>query len=120
MLVSFATGIVVQPSMTGIELKAEVAQTCQRKAGDLRHHHRRCPILRHPAWQLHQRTVRLADGQGDFVTMANAPQNSDRLAATGMKGISDNRLSKLIMSIMSLFRQCPERSSASGTLGSLS
>jgi hypothetical protein len=114
MLVSFATGIVVQQTMTGIELKAEVAQTSQRKTGDLRHHHRRCPILRHPARQLRQRTVRLADGQGDFVTTAIAPQNSDRLAATGMKVISDNRLTKLIVSIMSLFRRRPARSSTAG------
>ena len=70
----------------------EFAQTRQREARDLRHHHRLRPILRHPNRQLRQCAVGLADGQSDFITTAIAPGNNDRFAATGMKSVTDNSL----------------------------
>jgi hypothetical protein len=46
-----------------------------------------------------QRAVRLADDQGNLVAMPIAPGNNDRFAATGMKSVTDNRLTRLIMGI---------------------
>jgi hypothetical protein len=48
----------------------------------------------------------LANGQSDFITMAIAPRNNDRFAATGMKSVADDGLSRIV-SIMKLFRRCP-------------
>jgi hypothetical protein len=115
MLVSFATGIVAKQALQSIEFESDFAQTCQRETRELRHHHRRRPILRHPDWQLRQRAVRLADGQSDFVAMAIAPRDNDRLPATGMKAITDSRLIRLIVGIMSLLRRRQARSSGDGT-----
>ena len=111
MLVSFATGLVAQQALPGIELETEFAQTRQRETRDLRHHHRRRPILRHPDRQLRQRAVRLTDGQSDFVTTAIAPRNNDRFPITGMKSVTDNRLAQLIVGIMKLSRRHQARSS---------
>ena len=60
-LVSFATGVVADQALPGIELKTEFSQTRQREAWDLRYRHLRRPILCHPERQLCQRAVRLAD-----------------------------------------------------------
>src|SRR3954468_10809732 len=111
MLVSFATGLVAQQALPGIELEAEFAETRQRKTRDLPHHHRRRLILRHPDRHLRQRAVRLGDGQSDFVAMTIAPRNNDRFPTTGMKAVTDSRLTKLIAGIMLLLRPLPARSS---------
>src|SRR3954468_12635601 len=112
MLVSFATGLVAQQALPGIELEAEFAETRQRKTRDLPHHHCRRPILGHPDRHLRQRAVRLADGQSDFVATTIAPRNNDRFPTTGMKAVTDSRLTKLIAGIMLLLRQHRVRSSA--------
>src|SRR6516164_2393403 len=103
-------------SKTGIELKAEFAQIRQRETGNLRHHHHLCPILRHPDRQLRQRAIGLTDDQSDVVTMAIAPGNNNRFAVTGMKSVTDNRLTRLIAGIMELLRRHSAPSSACGTL----
>ena len=46
--------------------------------------------------------------------MAIAPRNNDRFAATGMKSVADDGLSRLIVGIMKLFRRCLEPSSVAG------
>src|SRR4051812_7683385 len=102
MLVSFATGLVAQQALPGIELEAEFAYTRQRETRDLPHHHRRRPILRHPDRHLRQRAVQLADGQSDFVATTIAPRNNDRFPTTGMKAVTDSRLTELIAGIMLL------------------
>src|SRR3954468_2719928 len=115
MLVSVATGLVAQQALPGIELEAEFAQTRQRETRDLPHHHRRRPILRHPDRYLRQRAVQLADGQSDFVATTIAPRNNDRFPTTGMKAVTDSRLTKLIAGIMLLLRPTPALSSTDGT-----
>jgi hypothetical protein len=115
MLVSFATGLVAQQALPGIELEAEFAETGQRETRNLRHHHRRRPILRHPDRHLRQRAVRLADGQSDFVAVTIAPRNNDRFPTTRMKAVTDSRLTKLMAGIMLLLRPHPVPSSAAGT-----
>src|SRR3954470_14151550 len=105
MLVSFATGLVAQQALPGIELEAEFAEIRQRETRDLPHPHRRRPILRHPDRHLCQRAVRLADGQSDFVATTIAPRNNDRFPTTGMKAVTDSRLTKLIAGIMLLLRR---------------
>ena len=87
-----------------------LALTRQREARDFRHPHRLRPILRHPDWQLRQRAVGLANGQSDFITMAIAPRNNDRFAATGMKSVADDGLTRLIVGIMKSFRRRRARS----------
>src|SRR3954471_1131449 len=77
---------------------------------DLPHPHRRRPILRHPDRHLRQRAVRLADGQSGFVATTIAPRNNDRLPTTGMKAVTDSRLTKLIAGIMLLLRHTPRHS----------
>jgi hypothetical protein len=116
MLVSFATGLVAQQALPGIELEAEFAETGQRETRVLRHHQRRRPILRHPDRHLCQRAVRLADDQSDFVAVTIAPCNNDRFPTTGMKAVTDRRLTKLIAGIMLLLRPHPVPSSTAGTL----
>ena len=54
--------------------------------------------------QLRQRAIGLTDGQSDVVTMAIAPGNNNRFAVTGMKSVTDNRLTRLIAGIMKLLR----------------
>jgi hypothetical protein len=115
MLVSFATGLVAQQALPGIELEAEFAETGQRETRNLRHHHRRRPILRHPDRHLRQRAVRLADGQSDFVAVTIAPRNNDRFPTTRMKAVTDSRLTKLMAGIMLLLRRHRGCSSAGGT-----
>src|SRR4030095_10971854 len=83
MLVSFATGLVAQQALPGIELETEFAETGQRETRVLRHHQRRRPILRHPDRHLCQRAVRLADDQSDFVAVTIAPRNNERFPTTG-------------------------------------
>src|SRR4051812_43950590 len=119
MLVSFATGLVAQQALPGIELEAEFAYTRQRETRDLPHRHRRRPILRHPDRYLRQRAIRLADGQSDFVAMTIAPRNNDRFPTTGMKAITDSHLTKLIAGIMLLLRRYPAPSSADDRQGLL-
>src|SRR3954453_9233468 len=114
MLVSFATGLVAPQALPGIELEAEFAETRQRETRDLPHHHCRRPILRHPDRHLRQRAVRLADGQSDFVAMTIAPRNNDRFPTTGMKAVTDSRLTKLIAGIMLLLRRRRGLSSGGG------
>ena len=77
----------------------------QRQTWDLRHHHRLRPILRHPDRQLRQGAVGLTDGHSDIVTTAIATGYDDRLPVTGMKSVTDNRLTQLIVSIMKLSRR---------------
>jgi len=84
---SWATTLVAQQALTGIERETEVAQTGQRQARDLRDHHRCGLVLGHPDRQLCQRAVRLADGQGDFVAVAMAPRDLDRFSAPGMEPV---------------------------------
>src|SRR3954469_18480368 len=115
MLVSFATGLVAQQALPGIELEAEFAYTRQRETRDLPHHHRRRPILRHPDRHLRQHAVRLADGQSGFVATTIAPRNNDRFPTTGMKAVTDSRLTKLIAGIMLLLRPPRAPSSTDGT-----
>src|SRR6478672_7917969 len=114
MLVSFATGLVAQQALPGIELEAEFAEIRQRETRDLPHPHRRRPILRHPDRHLCQRAVRLADGQSDFVATTIAPRNNDRFPTTGMKTVTDSRLTKVIAGIMLLLRRRRASSSAAG------
>jgi len=114
MLVSFATGLVAQQALPGIELEAEFAETGQRETRVLRHHHRRRPILRHPDRHLCQRAVRLADDQSDVIAVTIAPRNNDRFPTTGMKAVMDRRLTNLIAGIMSLLRRHQGCSSAAG------
>src|SRR3954454_1201372 len=80
------------------------------------HHHRRRPILRHPDRHLRQRAVRLTNGQSDFVATTIAPRNNDRFPTTGMKAVTDSRLTKLIAGIMLLLRRYRERSSGGAPL----
>jgi hypothetical protein len=56
----------------------------------------------------------LADDQGNLVAMPIAPGNNDRFAATGMKSVTDNRLTRLIMGIISLLYPLQAPSSADG------
>jgi hypothetical protein len=69
---SWATALAAQQALTGIELEAELAQTGQRQARDLRDRHRRGLVLGHPDRQLRLRAVRLADGQRGFTAVAAA------------------------------------------------
>src|SRR3954454_19759383 len=59
MLVSFATGLVPQQALPGIEVEGELAQRHQRETRDLPHPLLRRAILRHPDRHLRQRAVRL-------------------------------------------------------------
>jgi hypothetical protein len=99
MLASFATGVVANQALPGIELETEFAQTRQREVRNLRYHHLCRPMLRHPDRQLRQRAVRLADGQSDFVAVPIAPGDKDRFPATRMEAITNDRLSRLIVGI---------------------
>jgi hypothetical protein len=112
MLVSccWATPLVAQQALTGIELEAEFAQARQRKTWDRHHPHRRGLILGHPDRQLRQRAVRLADDQSDFVTVAVAPRDHDRFAAPGMEPVADDSLIRSIMSVLKLPRRRREPS----------
>jgi hypothetical protein len=56
----------------------------------------------------------LADDQGNLVAMPIAPGNNDRFAATGMKSVTNNRLTRLIMGIIPLLQPYPAPSSADG------
>lgn len=76
----------------------------QRQTWNLRHRHCLRRILRHPDRQLRQRAIGLTDGHGDVVTTAIATGYDDRLPVTGMKSVTDNRLTQLIVSIMKLSR----------------
>jgi hypothetical protein len=82
----------------------------QRQTGNLRHRHCLRRILRHPDRQLRQRAIGLTDGHSDVVTTAIATGYDDRLPVTGMKSVTDNRLTQLIVSIMKLSRQHLARS----------
>src|SRR6476646_2813568 len=115
MLVSFATGLVAQQALPGIELEAEFAETGQRETRVLRHHQRRRPIVRHPDRHLCQRAVRLADDQSDFVAVTIAPCNNDRFPTTGMKARNGSSPHRLIAGIMLLLRRLPAPSSSDGT-----
>ena len=68
--------------------------------------HRHClrRILRHPDRQLHKCAIGLTDGHSDVVTTAIAAGYDDRFPVTGMKSVTDNRLTQLIVSIMKLSR----------------
>ena len=96
MLVScpWATTLVAQRALTGIELEAEFAQARQREAREFRHRHRRGLFLGHPDRQLRQRAVRLADGQGGSIAVAAAPRDHDRFAAPRMKPVADDHLAR--------------------------
>jgi hypothetical protein len=76
----------------------------QRQKWALRHYHRLRRILRHPDRQLRQGAIGLTDGHCDIVTRAIAAGYDDRLPVTGMKSVTDNRLTQLIVSIMRLSR----------------
>jgi hypothetical protein len=112
MLVSFATGIVASQALPGIKLRTEVTQTHQRQARNLCYRHLGRSILRHPDRQLRQRAVRLADNQSDFITTPIVPGSNDYRATTRMKAVPDRRLTRLIVSIMSLVHPLLEWSSA--------
>ena len=112
MLVSFATGVVADQALPSIKLKAEFTQTRQREARNLRNHHLCRTLFHHPDRQLRQRPVRLADDQGDFIAMPNAPRRNDRLATARMKPVPDRDLTRLVVGIMSLLRRCLGLSSA--------
>ena len=84
----------------------------QRQKWNLRHRHRLRRILCHPDRQLRQGTVGLTDGHSDIVTTAIATGYDDRLPVAGMKSVTDNRLTQLIVSIMKLSRR--HRGSSSG------
>lgn len=115
MLVSFATGVVADQALPSIKLKAEFTQTRQRQARNLRNHHPCRTLFHHPDRQLRQRPVRLADDQGDFIAMPNAPRRNDRLATARMKPVPDCDLTRLVVGIMSLLRPRQARSSGVGT-----
>src|SRR5258708_19001942 len=117
MLISFATGGVASQALPGIKLRTEVTQTRQREARNLRYRHLCGSILRHPDRQLRQRTVRLANDQSDFVAMTSVPNSDNCRATTGMKAVPDRRLTRLIVSSMSLLRRRLGQSSAAGTPG---
>src|SRR6516165_6561734 len=84
----------------------------QRQMWNLRHRHRLSRILCHPDRQLRQGAVGLTDGHSDIVTTAIATGYNDRLPVTGMKSVTDNRLTQLIVSIMKLSRQHQKPSSS--------
>jgi hypothetical protein len=104
---SWATTLVAQGALTGIQLETEFAQTGQRQARDLRDRHRRGLVLGHPDRQMCQRAIRLADGQGDFVAVAMAPHDHGRIPAPRMERVADDHLAQPIVSIMKLPRQHP-------------
>jgi len=87
----------------------------QRQMWNLRHRHRLSRILCHPDRQLRQGAVGLTDGHSDIVTTAIATGYNDRLPITGMKSVTDNRLTQLIVSIMKLSRRHRGLSSGAGT-----
>ena len=87
----------------------------QRQTWNLCHRHCLRRILRHPDRQLRQRAIALTDGHGDVVTTAIATDYDDRLPVTGMKSVTDNRLTQLIVSIMKLSRRHRGLSSGAGT-----
>ena len=87
----------------------------QRQMWNLRHRHRLSRILCHPDRQLRQGAVGLTDGHSDIVTTAIATGYNDRLPVTGMKSVTDNRLTQLIVSIMKLSRRHRGLSSGAGT-----
>ena len=87
----------------------------QRQTWNLRHRHCLRRILRHPDRQLRQRAIGLTDGHSHVVTTAIATGYGDRLPITGMKSVTDNRLTQLIVSIMKLSRRHRESSSGAGT-----
>ena len=86
----------------------------QRQTWNLRHRHCLRRILRHPDWQLRQSVIGLTDGHSDVVTTAIATSYDDRLPVTGMKSVTNNRLTQLIVSIMKLSRRHPGSSSGAG------
>ena len=77
----------------------------QRQTWNLCHRHCLRRILRHPDRQLRQRAIGLTDGHSHVVTTAIATGYDDRLPVTGMKSVTDNRLTQLIVSIMKLSRR---------------
>ena len=87
----------------------------QRQMWNLRHRHRLSRILCHPDRQLRQGAVGLTDGHTDIVTTAIATGYNDRLPVTGMKSVTDNRLTQLIVSTMKLSRRHRGSSSGAGT-----
>ena len=86
-----------------------------REARNLRNHHLCRTLLHHPDRQLRQRPVRLADDQGDFIAMPNAPRRNDRRATARMKPVPDRDLTRLVVGTMSLLRPRRARSSGVGT-----
>src|SRR6516162_4698801 len=66
----------------------------QRQTWNLCHRHRLRRILRHPDRQLRQRAIGLTDGHSHVVTTAIATGYGDRLPVTGMKSVTDNRLTQ--------------------------
>jgi hypothetical protein len=107
MLVScpWATTLVAQRGLAGIELEAEFAQALQRQAREFRHRHHRGLVLGHPDRQLRQRAVRLADGQCGSIAVAAAPRDHDRFAAPGVEPVADDHLARPVVSIMKLPRR---------------
>lgn len=77
----------------------------QRHTWNLRHSHRLCRILHHPDRQLRQCAIGLTDGHRDVVPAAIAIGYDDRLPVTGMKSVTDNRLTQPKVGIMKLSRQ---------------
>ena len=88
----------------------------QRQKWNLRHRHCLRRTLRHPDRQMRQRAIGLTDGHSDFVTTAIATGYDNRLPVTGMKSVTDNRLTQLIVSIMKLSRRHPGSASSAGTV----
>jgi hypothetical protein len=77
----------------------------QRQKWNLRHRHCLRRTLRHPDRQMRQRAIGLTDGHSDFVTTAIATGYDNRLPVTGMKSVTDNRLTQRIVRIMKLSRR---------------
>jgi hypothetical protein len=86
----------------------------QRQKWNLRHRHCLRRTLRHPDRQMRQRAIGLTDGHSDFVTTAIATGYDNRLPVTGMKSVTDNRLTQRIVRIMKLSRQHQGSSSGAG------
>src|SRR6516162_11400022 len=87
----------------------------QQQTWNLRHRHCLRRILRHPDRQLHKCAIGLTDGHSDVVTTAIATGYDDGLPVTGMKSVTDNRLTQLIVSIMKLSHRHRGSSSGAGT-----
>ena len=90
--------------MKSIELKAESAQTFQRKARLVAYGHGRSLFFHHPGRDLCQRAIRLPDRQNHLVPDALPARDIYHPARKWVERVADNAIATMIAGIMKLLR----------------